>query len=92
MRITKKTLQPVVDRINRETGSPAEPWTKGEDGRLKANIGNYHLSSDHGGYALHRMANERGGVSDVLSTGHVPARELYGLMHAWLVGLASVRD
>lgn len=92
MRITKKTLQPVVDRINRETGSPMEPWTKSEDGRWKANIGNYHLSSAYGGYALHRMVNEHGGVSDVFRAGHVPARELYGLMHAWLTGLASVRD
>lgn len=86
-RITRKTLQSVVDRLNRETGSPANPWTKGEDGKYRSNIGNFHLSGAYGGWSLHRMINEAGAVSDVFSGGHVPARELYNQIHAYLRGI-----
>lgn len=87
IRITRKDLQFAVDRLNRETGSPPEPWTRGEDGFLHASIGNFHLSCAYGGWSLHRMVNESGGVSDVFSCGHVPARDLYNLIHAYLCGI-----
>lgn len=84
-RITEKHLQAVVDRINRITNSPAEPYING-----KAQIGNYHLSHAYGGVSLHRMSNEGGGVSSPLSSGHVPKRKLYNLMHAFISGLNEV--
>lgn len=87
MRITRKTLQPVVDRLNRLTNSPMEPWTRGEDGRFLANIGNFHLSGAYGGWSLHRVVNECGGISDVFRCGHVPARDLYNQIHAFLRGI-----
>jgi hypothetical protein len=87
MRITRKHLEPVVARLNRETNSPASPWTCGEDGKYRANIGNYRLSGAYGGWSLHRMVNESGGVSDVFSCGHVPARDLYNQLHAYLRGI-----
>lgn len=90
-RITIKHLQILVDRINRETGSPMEPYTRGADDRYRANIGNYHISRAYGGASLHRMVNESGGISDVLSCGHVPMRDLFNRMHAWLAGRASVQ-
>lgn len=90
-RITLSDLEAIVARINRETGSPAEPYTKGNDGRHRANVGNYHLSRAYGGFALHRMVSEGGGVSDVLRCGHVPARELQSLMFAWLAGRDSLQ-
>ena len=85
-RVTVTHLQAVVDRINRMTGSPMHPYRTGDDGRHYANVGNYHLSRAYGGYCLDRMVSDGGGVISVLSCGHVPARELLNLMHAWING------
>ena len=85
-RITIANLEAVVARINRLTGSPAAPWRR-EGDRSRANIGNYHLSHAYGGVCLHRMANESGGVNTPLGSGHVPKRELYEQLHAFLRGL-----
>jgi len=84
-RITDKDLQAVVNRINRMAGMPLEPYAKVGDNYV-AQIGCYHLSHAYGGVALHRMYNEGGGVSDIFG-GHMPKRELYGKMHAFLAGL-----
>lgn len=86
-RITLANLEAVIARINRETNSPAEPYSKNDAGKLVANVGNYHLSRAYGGYCLHRMANESGGVNDVMSCGHTTARELYNLMFAYIAGI-----
>ena len=86
-RVTLAHLRAIVDRINRVTGSPMEPYTLHADGKHRANIGNYHLSRAYGGYCLHRMANDAGGVSCPLVHGHVPARDLANRMHAFLAGL-----
>jgi hypothetical protein len=90
-RITVKDLESIIARINRETGSPAEPWTADATGRLRANIGNFHLSRAYGGFALHRMVTDGGGVSEPLHTGHVPARELLTQLHAYLYGFAAAK-
>lgn len=81
-RITRAHLDAKAQTINSMTKSPSECYTNG-----KANKGNYHISGAYGGYCLHRMCNESGGVSDVFSCGHVPARELAGLMSAYAAGL-----
>jgi hypothetical protein len=86
-RITEKQLQAVVDRLNRITGSPLEPYIGRE-----AQIGCYHLSHAYGGVCLHRMHNESGGVSSPLSTGHVSKRELLGLLHAYINGIESHQE
>ena len=88
-RITDKDLQAVVNRINRETKSPAERYAKDGD-KYKAHIGCYHLSHAYGGVALHRMHNEGGGVEDVFG-GHMPKRELYERMHAWIRGYEAAQ-
>lgn len=85
--VTQAQLQAVVDRINRITGSPSEPYVKNEDGKHIAQIGNYHLDGAYGGYSLHRMVNAGGGCNDVLMCGHVPKRELLSLMFAYIEGL-----
>ena len=81
-RVTVAQLQAVIDRLNRITYSPAQPYVNG-----KAQPGCYHLSRAYGGFCLHRMHNESGGVSSPLHTGHVPARELLNLMHAYINGI-----
>lgn len=90
-RITEKHLQAKVDRLNRITGSPAEPYAK-VDGKYIAQIGCYHLSHAYGGVCLHRMYNEGGGVSSPLSTGHIPKRELAGLLDAFISGINAQQE
>ena len=90
-RITIKFLNAQCARLNRITNSPMESYTRGLDGSFKANVGCYHISQAYGGYALHRMHNEGGGVSEPLSTGHVPARELSGLISAYIAGIDSTK-
>ena len=85
-RITVAQLQAVIDRLNRLTNSPAAPYVDG-----KAQVGCYHLSRAYGGFCLHRMHSEGGGVSSPLSTGHIPARELLNLMHAYINGIEAGR-
>jgi hypothetical protein len=89
-RITINTLKQNAAMLNRITNSPAEAYSKGEDGRNKANVGNYHISQAYGGFCLHRMANEGGGITDVLYCGHIPARELHNLIWAYVRGLEQV--
>ena len=84
-RVTEKQLPAVVDRLNRITKSPMQPYVDG-----KAQPGNYHISHAYGGVCLHRMGNENGGVSSPLSIGHVPKRELLNLMYAYISGLNEV--
>lgn len=86
MRITLSHLQAVCDRINHAHGTPLTPYSKRDDGTLVANIGNFHLSGAYGGYALHQMANDGGGVRDLFG-GHMPKRELAARMHAYLRGM-----
>jgi hypothetical protein len=86
-RITIKHLRPLVDRLNRTAGTSLEPWSRGEDGKLRSNIGNFHIDSAYGGYSLHQMANECGGIRDVFGVGHVSARALYDQIHAFLRGI-----
>ena len=90
-RITRSTLQELVDSINRMMGTPTEPWVKDSQGNYLAQIGNYHLAGAYGGHALHQMANRAGGVRDVLGTGYIPVRELHRLVKAWLGGAYAAR-
>lgn len=87
-RVSIKDLEAIVARINRITGSPMEPYTRSSHGSV-ANIGNYHLSGAYGGYALHRMSNEAGGIIDALRSGHVSKRELRDLMFAYIAGIEA---
>jgi hypothetical protein len=86
-RITLKFLQAQCERLNRLEGAPLEAYSKDEaTGKYSANIGNYHISQAYGGYSLHRITNAGGGVSNPLSIGHVSARELSGLISAYIAG------
>lgn len=85
-RITRSFLEAKAATINSMRGAPAEPY-RTVNGKAVANVGNYHISGAYGGYCLHRMCNESGGVSDVFSCGHIPARQLAALMSAYTAGL-----
>jgi hypothetical protein len=99
MRITVKDLEAVCERINRTAGvvpesesplwerryEPGDPPT----GTLVQRKGVYHLSGAYGGYSLHLSSGPNGGVSDVFRCGHIPKRELYDRMQAFLDGMAA---
>ena len=85
-RITEADIKATVARINRAMHAPQEPYTKTEDGSYHANIGNYHISGAYGGVSLHKMLTNGGGVTDVFMCGHIPKKDLYGRMQAFLQG------
>ena len=92
-RITDRHLQAVCDRINRMTKSPMEPWALDPaKGKHVAQIGNYHISHAYGGVSLHRMVNDSGGVSSPLGYGHIPKRELYERMRAFIAGIGAAEE
>jgi hypothetical protein len=91
-RVTQKDLENIVARINRMTGSPAEPWSTLDNGQHVSNIGSYCLDHAYGGVALHRIANTAGGVNDVLNIGHVSKRELQGAMFAYIQGIYAGQE
>lgn len=84
-RITVKHLNALVARINRELGMPVEPWTpRDAEGKIHANIGNYHLDGAYGGWALEQMVSDGGATRRVIDRG--TARELYNAMFAFIAG------
>jgi hypothetical protein len=103
-RITDKHLDALCARLNKLTRSPETKYTRHErikpeviDGKpgqknifwLSANVGHYHISHAYGGVCLHRMSNESGGVTTPLTYGHVPKRELYNAMLAYIAGFEA---
>jgi hypothetical protein len=91
-RITRKTLDAIVARINTMTNSPSEAYTKDAEGKYRANIGNFHISGSYGGYALHRMVTDGGGVTDVFNVGHQSARNMADRMYAFVRGLEFAKQ
>jgi hypothetical protein len=90
-RITQRDLEAVCARINRTVnGSELEPWER-VDGKLRQVPDAYSISYAYGGAALHRNCSvnangESHGIHDVLG-GHMPKRELYERMQAFLRGV-----
>ena len=74
MRITQKVLEAKVEHLNKLTGSPEAAYTRSKDGKFTANIGNSHRSCAYGGYDVHRMVTDGGGVTAMMN-GHYPAKE-----------------
>ena len=86
-RITKNDLRAVLSRINTQTGGASEAYTKGADGRWRANAGTYVLDYAYGGVRLGQLCNESGGQRDITVRG--TKREVYYMMHAFLRGLEA---
>jgi len=86
MRITLKELEGRVKFLNRFTGNPTKRFTK-KDGQYFSNAGHYLISQQYGGYELQQICNDGGGVDDVLGTGHIPKKELYYLINAFIEGM-----
>jgi len=90
-RITYKFLHAQVERLNALTGHPDEIYTYDGNGKITGgNAGTYLLDGAYGGWALHRMCTSTG-QSDVFQVGHVSARELSGLISAYIRGIMDTR-
>ena len=90
-RITNKQLEGMVDHLNKVTGNEVRPYTRDDNGKYKANIGNYHLSGAYGGVALHQMLTPGGGIRDVFKSGHGPKRDLYNRITSFIDGISFER-
>ena len=88
--ITQTMLKVKIDLLNELTGNPLKPYGL-VDGKHRAQIGNYYLSMQCGGYALFRIANESGGIKDIFSRGHGTKRELYEMICAYISGIESTQ-
>lgn len=88
-RVTRNDLEQLVRVINRMVnGDPCNDlYTRNEAGDLVARIGAFYIDGAYGGVTLYRMVTAGGGVSDVFSCGHVPKRDLYGRLRAFIRGL-----
>jgi hypothetical protein len=91
-RIRQSDLEYLAGLINQATNSPMETLTRDESGKLTANVGNYYISGAYGGVSLHRNVNLRGACTDVFNCGHVPKRDLYNRMRAYLAGLQDMEN
>ena len=87
-KITIKQLQAVVDRINRIAGTPMVSYVNGDDGKFHSQPNNFHLDFAYGGVQLVQMCNEGGGTRNI-TQGHVPKRELFDLMQAFIAGMET---
>lgn len=85
-RITKGMLEGLAALINKTAGTPATEYTKVDD-KYKANPDNYHLTYAYGGANLCQVCSDGHGERNVLGCGHVPKRDLYNRMRAFLEGL-----
>tara|TARA_R110002020_G_scaffold160008_4_gene344330 strand:+ start:529 stop:894 length:366 start_codon:yes stop_codon:yes gene_type:complete len=87
-RITATQLEHMALFINKALGAPTSYHAPGQSLlSWKIEIGHYHISGAYGGVCLHRTDNENGGVTDVFNCGHVPKRDLYNRMRAYLEGI-----
>jgi hypothetical protein len=89
MRITLKQIEAVIDWLNTELNRPLKPY-ENIDGKLKAQIGNFHLYQAYGAFGLHEMRNENGGVRETIGLG--TKKELFNSIHRLLDGIRLERE
>ena len=84
MRTTIPQLEALTAELNKLLNRPLKPYIK-ENGKLTAQIGNFHLYQAYGSYGLHEMANEGGGVRETIALG--TKKELYTALHKLIQGV-----
>ena len=89
MRITRKVLERQVAEINQDLGFATEAYTKGADGKYRANVGTYVLnhSGIYGGYEITQLCNEGGGCREIFYHGRVSAKEMHHILTVYREGL-----
>lgn len=87
MRITIKMLEAMVNRLNEITNSPTETYSKDSNGKLVANIGNFHLYQAYGGIRLDRITSSGGGIRVISKDGCGTKKQLYSFIAGYLSGI-----
>ena len=90
-RITIKMLELRAEKINKVLGMPLT-YSSEINGIRQTNIGHFHIDEAYGGFSLQQTDNDMGGVSDVFNAGHMPARDLFNRMCAFLDGVRAARE
>ena len=90
-RITFQDIRNGIDRLNSLTNSPAKPWARDENGKMVAQIGNYHMNETYGGVGISRMATVGGGVSCPIFHGAITKRGCFNQLHAFINGIEAAR-
>lgn len=90
-RITRAKIDARIEYLNRLTGSPTEPYSKGDDGRWAANPGAFYLEGAYDGHKLARMAGFNGCSQDPLCTGYVSLRAVYDAIDCYIRALEDVQ-
>lgn len=86
-RVTQKQLEALCELINARLNTPMQPWARDAAGKLKAQIGNYHLDYAYGGVNLAKVTSEGGGITCPLGQGYRTKRELERELQAFIRGL-----
>jgi len=84
MRTTLAQLEALTAELNKLLNRPLKPYEK-DNGKLTAQIGNFHLYHAYGAVALHEMANEKGAVQETIGLG--TKKELYTALHKLIQGV-----
>lgn len=90
-RITRGMLDEACERINKALKCPLT-YSSEVNGIWQTNVGHYHIDGAYGGFALYQTDNEMGSVSATFNCGHIPARDLYNRMIAFLDGIRAARE
>jgi hypothetical protein len=89
--ITIKDINAQIDRLNRITNSPAASSFKDEHGQFHTNVGNYYLSQAYGGCQVQRIVNKHGAADHPITGSHVPKRECFITLVAFIEGFEAAR-
>lgn len=95
MNIKKSDLEAVCARINRTLNGTddIERIVTDDEGRYMSESPDvFYINGAYGGHALYRVGSDGRGAEDVFRRGHVPKRDLYDLMQAFLTGIEYARD
>lgn len=89
-RITRKHLDFCIERLNKALGRPPEPYVN-IAGQYVAQIGNFHLDHNIGGWQIQEMDNASGGVKCSLGCHRGTAAELCRILDAAIAGVELAR-
>ena len=97
MRVTLTMLKTRVAFLNKKMNRPADYFAgdfvqDAKQGKIKTSVGNFCIDCAYGGYSLHEVTNEAGGVTDVFNIGHIPARDLMNLIYAFEAGMRYAEE
>ena len=87
MQTTIKRLESIVSDINRIAKRPPTAYTRNDENKFIANLGNFHLAMQYQCYELHEMFNSNGGIQVILYA--KTKSEMEGKLLAFRAGLST---